>query len=82
VTAHAASPNSTVHEVRPFAVPPLVLASCLVADTAASRRSLFPVAVALSRLPAVELAHGTRAATRLEQGAALLEQLRNRFAPA
>ena len=80
VVAHADSPNSTVRELRPFAVPPLVLASSLVADNPDSYRSLFPFAVALSRLPTVELAHGTRSATRLEEGAALLEQLATRFA--
>jgi hypothetical protein len=79
VVAHADSPHSTTREIRPFAVPPLVLGSSLVADTADSCRSLFPFAVALSRLPAVELAHGTRSATRLEDGAALLEQIATRF---
>ena len=78
IAAHAESPDSTMHDVRPFAVPPLVLASCLVADSAEWRRSLFPLAVALSRLPTVELAHGTRSETRLEDGAALLEQIRTR----
>jgi hypothetical protein len=79
VVAHADSPNSTMREIRPFAVPPLVLGSTLVADTADACRSLFPFAVALSRVPAVELAHGTRSATRLEDGAALLEQIATRF---
>jgi hypothetical protein len=79
VVAHADSPKSTARELRAFAVPPLVLASCLVADSAESRRSLFPLAAALSRLPTVELAHGTRSGTRLEDGAALLEEIRTRF---
>ncbi len=79
VVAHADSPNSTTREIRPFAVPPHVLASTLVADTAESCRSAFPFAAALSRLPTVELAHGTRSSTRLEDGAALLEQIGTRF---
>ena len=68
-----------MRELRPFAVPPLVLASYLVADNADTRRSHFPLAVTLSRLPTVELAHGTRAGPRLEDGAVLLEQIRTRF---
>jgi hypothetical protein len=79
VTTHGNSPISAVQELRPFAVPPLVLTSCLVADTADARTARFPLAVALSRLPTFELAHGTRPETRLDEGAALLEQLRARF---
>jgi hypothetical protein len=75
VAAHADSPRSTVQEIRPLAIPPLVLASCLIADRAEARHILFPLAVALSRLPSVELAHGTRSATRLEDGAKLLAAL-------
>jgi hypothetical protein len=80
IAVHGDSQASTVEEVRPFAVPPLALASFLIADGAESRRCLFPLAVALSRLPTVELAHGTRSSTRLEDGAALLEQIRTRVA--
>jgi len=76
VSAHGDAPASTVREVRHSAIPPLVLTSCLLADSADSRRSLFPLAMALSRLPTVELAHGTRSATRVEDGAALLEEIR------
>jgi hypothetical protein len=82
VTAHADSPSSTLRALRPFSVPPVVLASCLLGDTAESRRTLFPLATTLSRLPAVELAHGTRSATRVDEGAVLLEQIRARLAVA
>jgi hypothetical protein len=68
-----------MHELRPFAVPPLVITSCFVADRAGGRRSIFPVAMALSRLPAVTLAHGTRPETRLDDGTALLAQFRTRL---
>jgi hypothetical protein len=76
LTTHGNEPTSTMQRVRPLAIPLLVLASCLVADDADARRTLFPLAVALSRLPAVELAHGTRPETRLDAGAALLQQFR------
>jgi hypothetical protein len=79
VTTHAASPASSMLELRSFAVVPIVLASCLVADTAETRQALFPVAVQLSRLPTVELAHGTRSGARIEEGCRLLEQIRTRL---
>jgi hypothetical protein len=78
LTTHGSSPTSSLQPVRPFAVPPVVLASCLVADDTDARRELFPLAVSLSRLPTVELAHGSRPETRLAGGAALLDQLRTR----
>jgi hypothetical protein len=80
VTTHGDTRASSVQEVRPFAVVPIVLSSCLVADTAETRQALFPFVVQLSRLPTVELAHGTRSDGRIEQGAHLLEQIRTRFA--
>ena len=76
VTAHGNSPHSTVREVRSLAVPELVFTACLAADDAETRRALLPVAVTLGRLPSIELAHGSRTDTRLEEGAALLEQIR------
>ena len=50
-----------------------------IADSAEMRRELFPLSVKLSRLPNVELAHGTHPGARLDDGAALLEQIRVRF---
>ena len=79
VATHADSERSSVQEISPFAVPPVVLASSLVADSAEMRRELFPLSVKLSRLPNVELAHGTHPGARLDDGAALLEQIRVRF---
>jgi hypothetical protein len=79
VSTHADSPNSTVGAFSPFAVARLALASFPVSDSAESRARLFPLAVALGRLPAFELAHGTEPTTRVEDGAALLEELRSRF---
>jgi hypothetical protein len=75
VAVHGEAPTSTVTPLPPTAVPPIVLASCLVADDAESRRARFPLATALSRVPAFELAHGTRAATRVDDGAAVLQAL-------
>jgi len=82
VAAHGDSPQSTVRELPAFAVPPIALASCLGAESAESRRTRFPLAMALGRLPTVELSHGTRADTRLADGVALLEQIRTRLAAA
>jgi hypothetical protein len=79
VTKHADSPRSTLREIRPFAVPPVVLTSSLVAESAEMRRTLFPLSVTLSRLPTVELAHGSDPGARLEDGMVLLEQIRTRF---
>ncbi len=79
VATHALSERSSVQEINPFAIPPMVLASSLVGDGATERRALFPLSVALSRLPTVQLAHGTDPRTRLDDGAALLAQVRMRF---
>ena len=79
VTTHATSPHSAMHAIRTLAVPTTVLASFLVADDAEMRKTLFPLTMALSRLPAVELAHGTDPDARLDDGAALLEQIRERL---
>lgn len=78
VATHGDSERSSLQEISPFAVPPVVLASSLVADNAELRRALFALSVGLSRLPSVELAHGTRPDARVEDGAALLEQIRVR----
>jgi hypothetical protein len=75
VAVHGEAPTSALTALRSTAVPPIVLASCLVADDAESRRARFPLATALSRVPAFELAHGTRAATRVDDGAAVLRAL-------
>jgi hypothetical protein len=80
VTAHGESPASAVRELPPLSAPPLILTSCLVAESAPARRAVFPLAIALSRLPAVGLEHGTSPETRLDGGAALLEQLRAQIA--
>jgi hypothetical protein len=82
VATHADTERSSVREISPLAVPPLVVAASLVADSVEMRRALFRLSVDLSRLANAELAHGTRPETRLDDGAALLEQLRARFTPA
>lgn len=79
VAAHADSPHSTVRELPSFAVLPLVAASSLTADDAESIRAAFPFAATLSRLPTVELAHGTRPGDRLADGARLLEEIHRGF---
>ena len=75
VAAHGRAAESTARRLPSIAVPPVVITSCLVADTADARRELFPLTMALSRLPAFELAHGTQAATRIDEGSALLRSL-------
>jgi hypothetical protein len=75
VAAHGRAAESTARRLPSIAVPPVVITSCLVADTADARRELFPLTMALSRLPAFELAHGTQAATRIDEGSALLQRL-------
>ena len=44
--------------------------------------AVFPLAVELARLPAVVLAHGTRASTRVDEGARLLGDARARVVAA
>jgi hypothetical protein len=75
VAAHGASPESTVRALPATTVPPIVITSCLVGDSPEARRELFPVSMALGRLPAFELAHGTQAGARIEEGSALLRTL-------
>ena len=79
VAAHADSPRSTVRDLRAFTVLPIVLTSCLNANDGEAARALLPFAATLSRLPAVELAHGTESGTRVGAGASLLEEIRERF---
>jgi hypothetical protein len=72
VVVHGARPHTALDDLEAIDVLPTVLSACLVAYNGASLRARLPMAAALSRFPAVRLAHGTDVSTRLDDGAAAL----------
>jgi len=73
VVSHGDRPHAMVEDIDTIDVLPIVLGACFVTHDGAALRARLPTAVALSRVPALRVAHGTDVATRLEDGAAALQ---------
>jgi hypothetical protein len=80
VVTHGDTPRTAVHRVGAIDVLPIILYSCFVAHDANTVRARLPLAAALSRLPAMRLAHGTEVATRIGDGAAALARVHDEVA--